>query len=117
MEKLNYIIGMFYVLVCLYSAKMLVLLTGLNIPAPLVGLILLFLLLKGRILAPHKLALTCQSLIAYMALFFIPVGVGFIEHLQLVAKHKLLIISLLFLLPCLVLFSVGKLATKGKYRD
>ncbi|AOT09201.1 CidA/LrgA family protein [Pseudoalteromonas luteoviolacea] len=96
---------------------MLIALTGLNFPAPLVGLIVLFLLLQFNIVSPEKLAPTSQILIKYLPLFFIPVGVGFISYISILTEHILLIGLLLTLLPLILLFCVGKLAAKGKYRD
>ncbi|KID58411.1 hypothetical protein JF50_07010 [Pseudoalteromonas luteoviolacea] len=96
---------------------MLIALTGVNFPAPLVGLIVLFLLLLFNIINPEKLAPTSQLLIKYLPLFFIPVGVGFISHLTMIAEHIVLISLLLTVLPVIILLCVGKLAAKGKYRD
>ncbi|MCF6437958.1 CidA/LrgA family protein [Pseudoalteromonas luteoviolacea] len=117
MQLFNAFFSLLCIVVCLYSAKLLVALTALNIPAPLVGLVMLFILLHWRIIKPQRLANTSQFLIKYLPLFFIPVGVGFISDLNTITDNLLLIGLLLTLLPCLVLILVGKLASKGRYRD
>ncbi|WP_063381374.1 CidA/LrgA family protein [Pseudoalteromonas luteoviolacea] len=105
------------VVICLCSAKMIVALGALPIPAPLLGMLLLFALLQGRIIHVNWVKSASQLLIAYLAFFFIPVGVGVINYLNLLAGNVLLIAMLLVCLPTAAILAVGKFASKGRYRD
>ncbi|MBQ4812349.1 CidA/LrgA family protein [Pseudoalteromonas luteoviolacea] len=109
--------GTLVVVTCLWSARMIVAFGALPIPAPLLGMLILFALLQGRIIKVDWLIPVCQPLISYLAFFFIPVGVGVINYLNLLAENALLIIILLVVLPTLALLAVGKFASKGRYRD
>ncbi|WP_162269596.1 CidA/LrgA family protein [Pseudoalteromonas luteoviolacea] len=90
---------------------------ALPIPASLLGLLILFGLLHWKLIGIDWLEPASPLLIKYLAFFFIPVGVGVINHLSLLANNILLIIILLFGLPAIVLVAVGKVSNKGRYRD
>ncbi|KZN67009.1 hypothetical protein N478_19460 [Pseudoalteromonas luteoviolacea S4060-1] len=113
----QFIVGVLMVVICLCSAKMIVALGALPIPAPLLGMLLLFALLQGRIIHVNWVKSASQLLIAYLAFFFIPVGVGVINYLNLLAGNVLLIAMLLVCLPTAAILAVGKFASKGRYRD
>jgi holin-like protein len=60
----------------------LVLVTGLPVPGPVVGMLLLFLSLAARGGAPQWLRDTCQGMLAHLSLLFVPAGVGVLLHFQ-----------------------------------
>ena len=60
----------------------LVQLTGLPVPGPVVGMLLLFVTLAARGSAPQWLRDTCQGLLAHLSLLFVPAGVGVLLHFQ-----------------------------------
>ena len=80
----KYLLSCIIILSCLAIAKFIMHFIGGSFPAPLLGmLILLSLLLTGIIKESH--VTPCASpLLNFMPLFFIPAGVGFIEHLGLI---------------------------------
>ncbi|MCF2856287.1 CidA/LrgA family protein [Pseudoalteromonas sp. SMS1] len=90
---------------------------ALSMPAPLLGMLILFGLLHWRLLRPEWLDSAAQNLIKYLAFFFIPVGVGVLNHLDLLLENIFLISILLFALPAVVLVVVGKFSSRGRYRD
>jgi len=62
--------------------EVLVLATGLPVPGPVVGMLLLFLTLLARGSAPAWLRDTCQALLTHLSLLFVPAGVGVMLHFK-----------------------------------
>lgn len=58
---------------------------GAPVPGPVVGMLLLFLALRGRGQVPAALQQASQGLLGNLSLLFVPAGVGVIVHLQLLA--------------------------------
>ena len=56
--------------------------TGLPVPGPVVGMLLLFVSLVARGAAPQWLRDTCQGLLAHLSLLFVPAGVGVMLHFK-----------------------------------
>jgi len=64
------------------TGEVLVLFTGLPVPGPVVGMLLLFLTLVVRGAAPAWLRDTCQGLLQHLSLLFVPAGVGVMLHFK-----------------------------------
>lgn len=64
------------------AGEVLVQLTGLPVPGPVVGMLLLFLSLAARGSAPQWLRESCQGMLAHLSLLFVPAGVGVLLHFQ-----------------------------------
>ncbi|MDH4096381.1 MAG: CidA/LrgA family protein [Betaproteobacteria bacterium] len=62
--------------------EVLVLVSGLPVPGPVVGMLLLFTTLLARGAAPAWLRETCQGLLSHLSLLFVPAGVGVLLHFQ-----------------------------------
>jgi holin-like protein len=60
--------------------EVLVQLTGLPVPGPVVGMLLLFITLIIRKGAPDVLRATSQQLLSHLSLLFVPAGVGVMLH-------------------------------------
>ncbi len=86
----------------------------LSIPGPVIGLILLLsvLLLKNRYnRSPStfeiELVSSCESLLNYLPLLFIPVGVGVVMHLTLLEENLISVITIIILGTLLTLAITG----------
>lgn len=66
-------------------------LTGLPLPGPVLGMILLFVVLLARGSTPKVFSDASRGLLDYLALLFVPAGVGIITHLGRVADEWLAI--------------------------
>ena len=55
-------------------------LLGLSVPGPVVGMLLLFALLLWRAALLATVRETAQGLLRYLALLFVPAGVGLMRH-------------------------------------
>ena len=70
---------------------------GLPFPGPVVGMILLFVLMRARAPLPGALGNTADGLLQHLSLLFVPAGVGVVQKLDLLASHGIAIILVLAL--------------------
>jgi holin-like protein len=77
--------------------ELLVLLLGLPVPGPVIGMLLLFLTLLIRGSTPPPLRDTAQGLLGHLSLLFIPAGVGVMVHAGRIAQEWLPILAALVL--------------------
>ena len=64
------------------AGEVIVQLTGLPVPGPVIGMLLRFLTLLARGGAPGKLRGTSQALLSHLSLLFVPAGVGVMLHFE-----------------------------------
>ena len=69
---------------------------GLPIPGPVLGLVLLLVVVQFA-WAREPVAAAAELLLAHLSLLFIPVGVGVITHLGLVAQYGLRLAAIIVL--------------------
>lgn len=79
------------------TGELLVLLLGLPVPGPVIGMLLLFLTLLIRGGTPRPLRDTAQGLLGHLSLLFIPAGVGVMVHAGRIAEEWLPIVAALVL--------------------
>lgn len=74
-------------LVCQLAGEVLVVASGLPVPGPVAGMVLLFagLMMRGGI--PAGLAEASDGLLAHLSLLFVPAGVGVMLHANLIAAE------------------------------
>ena len=72
---------------CQLLGELFITATGLPVPGPVVGMVLLFtgLLIKGSI--PDDLGMVGDALIKNLSLLFIPAGVGVMLHAKLIGRE------------------------------
>lgn len=77
------------VLVCQLAGETLARVTGVPVPGPIIGLVLLFagLTLRGR--PVPRLEESADNLLAHLALLFVPAGVGVVQYLPVLASEWL----------------------------
>ncbi len=92
---------------CLFTGDALAALLPIAIPSSIIGMLLLFTLLSLQILPTKWVNPSCQLLIRYMVLLFVPIGVGIMQYYsQIIANLGPLVISCL-VSTLLVLVVVG----------
>jgi holin-like protein len=80
--------GLTVLLLCQSAGELLVRALHLPLPGPVLGMLALVLLLRWRrVQAPVEAA--ADALLAHLSLLFVPVGVGVMTHLPLIARHGL----------------------------
>lgn len=83
------------ILLCQLAGEVLVRLTHLPVPGPVIGMGLLFVGLVIRGGAPAKLEGTADTLLSHLSLLFVPAGVGIMLHLDLIMEQWLPILAAL----------------------
>src|SRR3954454_21423713 len=68
------------ILVCQIAGEALVRGAGLPLPGPVIGMLLLFLLMRLRLPLPPELNDAADVLLKYLALLFVPAGVGAVQR-------------------------------------
>ncbi|TCL07314.1 CidA/LrgA family protein [Sodalis ligni] len=71
-----------FIYLCLFIGNFLSSLLPITIPGSILGMLILFLLLSFQLLPPTWLKPGCHLLIRYMALLFVPIGVGVMNYYQ-----------------------------------
>ena len=70
------------ILACQIAGEALVRGAGLPLPGPVIGMLLLFLLMRLRLPLPPELNDAADVLLKYLSLLFVPAGVGAVQHLN-----------------------------------
>lgn len=86
------LLGLLILLGCQLAGEVIIIALGLPIPGPVIGMLILFLGLIAYGDVPQSLRLPAEGLIRYLALLFVPAGVGLIQHLDLVRQEWLIIL-------------------------
>lgn len=82
-------------LVCQLTGETLARLFDLDLPGPVIGMVLLFTGLVIRGYVPDGLQQTAGGLLSHLSLLFVPAGVGVVTHLSLVADQWVPIVGAL----------------------
>ena len=77
--------GMAILLFCQLCGEGIVRLAGWPLPGPVLGMLLLLFWLMRRGRSRHDLDLSADGLLKYLALLFVPAGVGVMVHLDAVS--------------------------------
>lgn len=108
--------GFLALLLCQLLGELLVLLTRLPVPGPVVGMVLLLLALFVFKRIPDAVRLVSEGLLRHLALLYVPAGVGLMVHLEMISQYWLAILLALFvstfvtmLVTALVFRLLGKL--------
>jgi len=67
---------------CLYAGIALAALLPITIPGSIIGMLIMFILLSLQILPAKWVKPGCNVLIRYMALLFVPVGIGVMQYVD-----------------------------------
>ena len=88
---MNLIHGMLVILACQLAGEVIVQLADIAVPGPVIGMVLLFsaLVIIGRV--PVVVRRVSDTLLEYLALLFVPAGVGLMVHFPLIARDAVAI--------------------------
>jgi holin-like protein len=95
--------GLTWLLIYQCIGEILVRWTGLPVPGPVVGLVLLFATLAAKGTAPDSLQTAASGLLSHLSLLFVPAGVGVMLHFHRVASEWLPIVAALVISTVLAL--------------
>ena len=83
----NFIFGFGIIFFILYASKFILDITHIAFPAPILGIIILFILLKTKIIKETWIESFCNFMLKNMILFFIPIFVGIITYTDIISKN------------------------------
>ncbi|MFC4665954.1 CidA/LrgA family protein [Falsiporphyromonas endometrii] len=104
---MKYLIQAFYILLFFALGEVVSELIGHFIPGSVVGMMLLFLALRLKLVKPEKVDRVSTLLTANMGLFFVPAGVGLMTQFGLIKEFWPAIIASMVLSTAIVLTVVG----------
>jgi len=76
-------------------------------PASILGLVLLFIALSTSLVKVEWIMMSGHFILKYMALLFIPIGVGLLNYFDLIISHWLVILFSLLFTTLFIMFVVG----------
>ncbi|TMP19507.1 CidA/LrgA family protein [Pseudoalteromonas sp. S2893] len=113
---MKYLLSSAIILLCLGCAKLIMHLIDGSFPAPLLGMVILLSLLLLGVVKEHHIKPSASPILNIMPIFFIPAGVGFIEHIALIKLHWPYLVLVILLVPASTLLLVSSVVgyVKGK---
>ena len=96
---MKYLLSSAIILLCLVCAKFFVYSINTHFPAPLLAMLFLLVLLLSGLVKEHHIKPSASPILNIMPIFFIPAGVGFIEHLELIRSHWVFLVCVVILVP------------------
>lgn len=103
----HYIRAFLLIYACLYAGNIVAVRLPVTIPGSIIGMLILFLLLSLNILPNQWVKPACHMLIRYMALLFVPIGVGIMQYKSLLIAQFGPIVVSCTISTLLVLVTVG----------
>lgn len=79
------------------------------IPGSIIGMILLFIFLKLKILKIESISEVSNFFLDNMAIFFIPAGVSLIKSLNLITDNIIVLVITIVVSTIIVMYSTGKI--------
>ncbi|XQF90643.1 CidA/LrgA family protein [Pseudoalteromonas espejiana] len=113
---MKYLLSSAIILLCLALAKLIMHIIDGSFPAPLLAMVILLILLLSGIVKEHQVKPCASPILNIMPIFFIPAGVGFIEHLGLIKLHWPFLIFVIILVPTSTLLLVSTVMAYFKGR-
>ena len=102
---------------CMALGELVVALTGLKLPSSIIGMLLLTLLLKAKVIKLEWVRGLTDFLIANLGFFFVPPGVALMLHFDLIKAELVPILGATLVSTALVLLVTGhthQMVTKGE---
>ena len=75
-----------------FAGEMIQAISGLPVPGPVIGMVLLLIALLAKLPAPAGIHATSRKLLAYLSLLFVPAGAGVVTRLPMIGAHWLPIV-------------------------
>ncbi len=112
--------GFLALLLCQFLGELFVLATKIPVPGPVIGMVIMLLVLITRGRTPVPIREVSEGLLRYLALLYVPAGVGLMVHLEMLSTFWLAILisltlsTLLALLVTALIFKwLGASKSKG----
>ncbi len=111
------ITGLFYILLFMFIGEAVKYMLNLPIPGNVIGMVLIFVALKYKIVKYEAVKATAHGLTRHLALFFIPPGVGLMLYFDLLKQYWLSITCASIASTLLVMAVTGLLFQKLEHHE
>ena len=111
------VIGLFYILLCWVAGNALARLTGDYVSGNIIGMVLLFVALRMKIVPAERVRPAARFLLGVMALFFVPFGVGLMRSYDTLLSYFWAIMVAIVASTVVVLLTVGWTFQKLNRKD
>ena len=106
-QAVNFLRGFLLIVLFLSFGKLISAYLPVPFPASIIGLILLFIALSTSLVKVEWITMSGNFILKYMALLFIPIGVGLLNYFDLIISHWLVIVLSLLFTTLFIMFLVG----------
>lgn len=86
--------GLAWLLLCQSAGEAVGRLAGIGLPGPVIGLLIMLAALNARVVR-EAVSAAADVLLAHLSLLFVPVGVGVMVHIGLVAEYGVRLVAVL----------------------
>ena len=114
---MKFLLSSVIILLCLACAKLIMYFLGGSFPPPLLAMIILLTLLLSGVVKEHHIKPCASPMLNIMPVFFIPAGIGFIEHLVLIKSYWPFLVTVMVLVPASSLLLISLLIGHFKGRE
>lgn len=108
----QYLRAFLIIWLCLYAGRGIAGLLPIAIPGSILGMLLLFVLLSANLLPLSWVKPGCHLLIRYMALLFVPISVGIMDHTDILSAQFAPIVISCTVGTLVVLITTGVVAQR-----
>ena len=106
-KVINFLRGFFIILLFLSFGKLISAYLPVPFPASIIGLVLLFIALSTSLIKVQWITMSGNFILKYMALLFIPIGVGLLNYFDLIITNWLVIMLSLLFTTSVIMLLVG----------
>lgn len=114
---MKFLLSSAIILLCLAVAKLIMYIMGGSFPAPLLAMVILLVLLLSGLVKEQHIKPCATPILNIMPIFFIPAGVGFIEHLGLIKSQWPFLVSIIIFIPLSSLLLISSVIAYFKGRE
>ena len=114
---MKFLLSSAIILLCLAVAKLIMHIMGGSFPAPLLAMVILLVLLLSGLVKEQHIKPCATPILNIMPIFFIPAGVGFIEHLGLIKSQWPFLVSIITFIPLSSLLLISSVIAYFKGRE
>ena len=114
---MKFLLSSAIILLCLAVAKLIMHIMGGSFPAPLLAIVILLVLLLSGLVKEQHIKPCATPILNIMPIFFIPAGVGFIEHLGLIKSQWPFLVSIITFIPLSSLLLISSVIAYFKGRE
>lgn len=116
-QRLKLLKAYFFIFLFLGVGELIVYLIDIPVPGNILGMVLIFLTLKLKLLKLETVKPASDTLINYMILFFVPFGVGLMSYFDFIKSNWIILVTAVGLTTLLTLYVTAFVQQKLEKHD